>query len=295
MLVLTLAACGGESEPEPRPAAPPAPESVRTSVADVGLATPECAVHDELADVYLVSNIQGGPFDRDGDGFVSRVTPSGRVDALKWIAGGAAGVTLHAPKGMVVSGDSLWVCDIDVVRRFDRVSGRPRGETPIPGASFLNAIAIDAQGVLWVTDTGVAPDFSPNGNDALHRIEPGGVVSRVAAGSDLGGPNGIWAGADGIEFVNWHRGELRRLARDGSTPVVATMPAAQLDGLVQLADGTRLVSGWGGSCIYAVAPDGTVQVRLPDLEQPAAIGLDRRRGRLLVPLFGADRLEIVKL
>ena len=65
------------------------------------MSTPESALHDPEADVYLVSNINGGPCDRDDNGFISRVSPDGQVLDLKWIDGADPGVTLHAPKGSV--------------------------------------------------------------------------------------------------------------------------------------------------------------------------------------------------
>jgi hypothetical protein len=34
-------------------------------------------------------------------------------------------VTLHAPRGMSIVGDTLWVADADAVRGFDRRSGAP--------------------------------------------------------------------------------------------------------------------------------------------------------------------------
>src|SRR5256885_8154331 len=39
------------------------------------------------------------------------------------IEGGRTGVTLHAPKGMALNGDTLWVADIDVVRAFNAKTG----------------------------------------------------------------------------------------------------------------------------------------------------------------------------
>ena len=62
------------------------------------MSTPESALHDPEADVYLVSNINGGPGDRDDNGFISRVSPDGQVLDLKWIDGADPGVTLHAPR-----------------------------------------------------------------------------------------------------------------------------------------------------------------------------------------------------
>ncbi|MGH2396883.1 MAG: hypothetical protein ACRDFW_07825 [bacterium] len=57
-----------------------------------GFQTPESVLYDSRADVYLVSNINGPAVPRnvfavDGNGFVSRVSPSGKVLGLKWIDG----------------------------------------------------------------------------------------------------------------------------------------------------------------------------------------------------------------
>ena len=106
------------------------------------MSTPESALHDPEADVYLVSNINGGPGDRDDNGFISRVSPDGQVLDLKWIDGADPGVTLHAPKGSAVYGDRFYVADIDVVRRFDRTSGAPLGAWAVPNAGFLNDVAV---------------------------------------------------------------------------------------------------------------------------------------------------------
>src|SRR5690606_2020384 len=108
-----------------------------TSIADVGLQTPESVLYDELADIYIVANVNGAPLDRDGNGFISRIRPTGEVESLKWIDGAADGVTLNAPKGMAVHGDTLFVSDIDSVRAFHRTSGQPLGARGIAGATFL--------------------------------------------------------------------------------------------------------------------------------------------------------------
>ena len=82
-------------------------------VADVGLSTPESVLHDAGADVYLVSNINGSPLEKDGNGFISRLAPDGSVLALKWIDGEAQGITLNAPKGMAIQDGVLFVAAID--------------------------------------------------------------------------------------------------------------------------------------------------------------------------------------
>ena len=107
LVALTMAAiaCGsaGDSETAEAPAAPSAP----ITVAEVGFATPESVLHDEIADVYLVSNINGHPLQPDGNGFISQLSPTGEVLDLKWIDGETEGVELNAPKGMAIVGDVL--------------------------------------------------------------------------------------------------------------------------------------------------------------------------------------------
>ena len=184
-LVASLAACGGEGDPE-------AAQGEVIVVADVGFATPESVRHDSVADIYMVSNINGPPAEKDDNGFISRLSPDGQVEQLKWIDGAAEGVTLHAPKGMGIRGDTLYVADIDCVRRFVRTTGAPAGEIcNFQGATFLNDIAVDQNGTLYVTDTGLNPDFSPSGSDAVWRFTPAGQTERIAQGERLGQPNGI--------------------------------------------------------------------------------------------------------
>src|SRR5205823_1591551 len=69
-----------------------------------GLSAPESVLHDAQADVYLVSNINGSPFAKDDNGFISRLSPSGEVMELKWIDGSRRDVELNAPKGLALLG-----------------------------------------------------------------------------------------------------------------------------------------------------------------------------------------------
>ena len=68
-----------------------------------GLSTPESVLYDEAGDRYLVSNINGKPGDVDNNGFISELSPEGRVTKPKFIAGGVAKVKLDAPKGLGIA------------------------------------------------------------------------------------------------------------------------------------------------------------------------------------------------
>ena len=258
----------------------------------VGFATPESVMHDPIADVYLVSNINGAPLDADGNGFISRVLPDGTVDALKWIDGTSAGVALNGPKGMALLADTLFVADINVVRLFHRTTGAPLGERPVPGASFLNDMAVGPDGAVYVTDSGLDAAFAPTGTDALWQVV-GGTVRIIAQGAALGGPNGITVTPNGIVVVSFGPGGIYRILPGNSeiTPL-PTPDQGGLDGVIVFADGSMLVSSWQASAVYRIGAGGTISVVVDSIPSPADIGWDATRSRVLIPVFQEDRVVI---
>jgi hypothetical protein len=282
--------CGGD-----RPEKDTAPAAA-VSVAGVGLRTPESVLHDAVADVYLVANINGGPLAKDGNGFISRLSPDGAVLALTWIDGAAEDVTLHAPKGMAIRGDSLFVADIDVIRIFDRQSGVPIGAWPVEGATFLNDITVAADGTIYATDSGYrmgASGLEPSGTDAVIRFAPDGTPVPLVSGSGLGGPNGILAHGGRIIVVTMGSGRLLLVEDEsGTISGLPAPPAGSLDGIVVTREGDYLVSSWEGEAVYAFAGGVTYEIAVDSVPAPADIGYDAGRHRVLIPLFHADRVEI---
>lgn len=265
-------------------------------VRDSGFATPESMQHDPQHDRYLVSNIGGSPFDADDNGFISLVDGSGRVLALRWIDGASDSVTLHAPKGIAMVGDYIYVADITVLRRFDRASGAPRGEIAVPGASFLNDVVAREDGSLYFTDSGLrqgASGFEPSGTDAVYRLDPTGRLDVLARGDALGRPNGIAFNGDSVYVVSFGSGELYRIANGVKTDVVKP-GAGGLDGLV-IAHGEAFISSWDGKTIYRGPLQGPFTAIASNLESPADIGHDLYRHQLLVPLFNLNELRIIPL
>lgn len=260
-----------------------------------GYDTPESVLHDPVADVYLVSNINGAPLDKDGNGYIARVDPDGGGMERYWIRGGHGGVTLHAPKGLAIHGETLWVADIDVLRRFDRSSGAPRGEVAIPGATFLNDCAAAPDGTIYCTDSGLDAAFGSTGTDAIWRVPPGSDEPEVLVrGEALGQPNGIVARPAGVYVVSWRDGTFYEVDTKGRRTDLGKAGTAKLDGLVRV-DRTYYITSWEGRCVYRFAITGGFEALPARLEQPADCGYDAARDRLLVPLFGGDAIETVPL
>lgn len=293
--LLVATACGpGDAEPESTGEMPADGAAAGEGLTiEGGFATPESVLHDEADDVYLVSNISGDPLAEDGDGFISRVSPDGEITELRWIDGTAEGVELNAPKGMAVRGDTLYVADIDCVRMFVRTSGEPAGEVCFDEATFLNDVAVDRNGSLYVTDSGLTTGFEPSGTDAVYRFDPDGRRSKLAQGDALGRPNGIAFGSRGGFVVSFGSGEVYQLAPDGSTrTVVPARPDRQLDGIAFTPDGGFLFSSWGDQAVYRVDGQGAMSRVVEGVEAPADIAYDATRHRVLIPLFNADQVLV---
>lgn len=263
-------------------------------IKDAGFATPESMEYYADEDVYLVANINGSPFEKDDNGFISKVTPDGQVSELKWIDGASPDIELDAPKGFEVIGKRLYVADIDRVRVFELPSGKQLNDIEIAGSSFINGLSQDGHGGFYLTDSGMAPGFKPSGTDALYHVKPDGSYQTLRKEA-LGHPNGVAADGDNILMVTLGSGKLFYMDAQGKTHALMTLPFNRLDGLLKLDDGRIITSSWAASSIFAIHPNQTVERLVDGLKSPADLGLDTKRNRLLVPLFLKDEVLIYPL
>src|SRR5215467_6863565 len=68
-----------------------------------GLETPESVRYDPELDVYYVSNINGNPGQKDGNGFIAVIRADSTGAAIKkLVEGGKNGAKLDAPKGLAL-------------------------------------------------------------------------------------------------------------------------------------------------------------------------------------------------
>lgn len=264
-------------------------------VEDVGFATPESVEYYAAEDVYLVTNINGSPFDADSNGFISKLSPDGTVIDLKWIDGAKEGTTLHAPKGAAIAGNNLFIADRNQVHIFELPSGKQKASITIEGSVFLNGITPACAGYVYVTDSGYAEGFGPSDTDAIYKVRANGNYELVLKDKSLGHPNGILEDDDRLVVVTFGSGELFSVNASGKVTAMPTPPNGGLDGLVKLNDSQFAISSWGGSAIYVYNQDGTFTTMAESLDAPADLGVDTKRNRLLIPLFKQNKVVIQPL
>jgi len=279
--------------PPPAAATPASPAILVAK--DAGLQTPECALWDADQDVYFVSNINGEPTAVDGNGFISKIGPDGKVIELKFIESGKKGSELNAPKGMAIAGNILYVADLDVVRKFDRKSGKPKGKIAVKDAVFLNALSVSPDGkVMYVSDSAVKINgtFTGTGGDAIYEIDlKKRAVKPLVQDKALHWPNGLLADTSGVWVVTLGANELIHVSYKGELGAVTKLPKGSLDGIVKLADGSLLISSWEASAVYRGLPGGEFKEIISGVTSPAAIGLDSKRRAVLIPVFMGSAFE----
>jgi hypothetical protein len=239
--------------------------------------------YDPDQDVYFISNFNGEPAG-DSNGFITRARTDGSVDSLRFMVGTST-APLHGPRGMFISGDTLWVADADGVHLFDRRTGAHVRFVDFRsfGPGFLNDIVQGPDGTIYITDTG---------RSRVYRIA-GGIVTIAIEDTALANPNGITWDAANARFLlaSWNPAPPIH-SWDGRTGVTAmgTAGRGRNDGIELVGD--RLLIATQSDSSINVVFNGEIRGYIRTPGAPADIGIDTRRWRVLVPYVDLDRVDV---
>ncbi|MCU0638706.1 MAG: ATP-binding protein [Candidatus Krumholzibacteria bacterium] len=240
--------------------------------------TPESVVYDAERHILYVSNICGGPDEKDGNGFISQLSMKGEIVSLKWIGG------LNAPKGMGISGTRLYVADVDELVEIDVEKGKVLARHPAPGAKFLNDVAVGSGGAVYISD-------SAESQNAIYRFD-GEKVELWARAPSINRPNGLLVdGGNLVIGVSGHSMLKRVDIETGKISDIVTIGSA-IDGVAMDGKGNFIVSDWKGRTML-VEPSGGIYVLL----DTAAAGVNSadicflpKWKMLLIPTFSDNRV-----
>ena len=284
---------------ERRPGADPPLAQQVTYLGD--LHQPESVKYDADQDVFFISNMVGFGSDKDGNGYIIKVSAGDLTTAKVFAEGGKNGVVLDAPKGMAINGDTLWICDIDKLRGISRTTGLPLATIDFAPsrAVLLNDVTIGGDGAIYITDTGIL--MTPKGvihpgGDRIFRVR-NGKPEVFAAGDILGRPNGIVWDKELNKIVvasfDTFKSELYTVAEGGERRLLAE-GKGRFDGVEPLGKGRFMVASWNDSSVRLVG-SGASQRIADKIMQPADIGFDTRRSRLAVPVGPLNQVQLWQL
>ena len=270
------------------------PGGVALALQVTGLKNPAGFIVDPATGSYFISNENGQPTERDNNGFITKLDPDGKISKLKFIEGGVNGVTLHAPKALAVIGRTLYVSDIDRVRRFDADTGRPLGELDLSAVpvDFLTGLATDGHGTLYIADAGADTILKV---DTRRSSKPTVLVKDPA----LAGPYGLAVNpaTDALVVVSWNTGKILEVTNAGTVKVLFansffSTRFGNLTGVDFDASGNMYVSDFSEGKVVRIDPNFRFQTIAEFLTTPASLGIDRKNHLILVPYRSGDVAEM---
>jgi sugar lactone lactonase YvrE len=235
--------------------------------------TSESVLYDPKREVLYITNFDQFNVGNPGaQQFISKVSLSGEIEELKWVD------NLNNPLGMTFYNDKLFTAERNAVAEIDLDKGEVLKRYPIPGSIFLNDIAIDKKGIIYLTDS--------RKNVIWRYVE--GQAEEWLVGDEVSDPNVIYYHNNKILFGNSEDRSLKSI--DPATKevkLIATLEKGFVDGLRVDNAGNYLVSLWHG-ILYRVTPAGEV-TKILDTSTPGIFSADfeyiRDKKMLIIPTF----------
>lgn len=210
-----------------------------------GLRVPESVLYDQVGQILYVSNINGKPTEKNGQGFISKVSLDGQILNLKWTVG------LNAPKGSAIYKNSFFVSDIDRLAEIDMGTGEIRAMYPAPGAVFLNDVAVDGDGQVYVSDM-------DEKQSAIWKLS-GETFAVWVKSPEIQSPNGLHMEANTLIVGNSGDGKIKSIGLSDRKIVDVATVGSGIDGLRPDGEGNYIVSDWAGKT-SRIHPAGTPEV-----------------------------------
>jgi len=238
-----------------------------------GLNVPESILYDESRNILFVSNICGNPTEKNNKGFISKVSLDGKIVVLKWATG------LNAPKGSAIYENAFYVSDIDHLVRIDLETGKILDRYPAAESKFLNDVAADSSGNVYVTD------MSPE-NSAIYKLSQG-KMSVWMKGSEISQPNGLSIEKDRLIVGNSGDGSLKAINLVSKKITTLAKVGSGIDGLRPDGKGNFFISDWHGRTSLVQA-SGKVDLLLDTTVSKinsADLEYIKSKNLLLIPTF----------
>lgn len=241
-----------------------------------GIKTPESVLYDAKSNQIYVSNINGKPLDKDGNGFISVLSPDGKVIQSEWVTG------LNAPKGQAVYNGKLYVSDIDELVVISIADAQIVKRYKVENAKFLNDVTASEDGIIFVTDMNDNKIYALTGDKLALWLEDK-LIEK---------PNGLWA-----EKGKLYIGTAQILEADIPTKKISMLVenCGGVDGLEKLKDGNFVYSNWQGRIFITKGKESIKLLDTVDKQNSADIDFVPEKNLILVPTFFSNSIDAYRL
>ena len=261
-----------------------------------GFTYPESVISD--GKFLYVSNLgNGGPTGKDGDGYISKLTPDGKLISNTFFEG-----KLNAPKGSAIIRGAIYVADIDQIIGFNLTTGKRIAEINVSnaGTSFLNDLTAKDDHTLFASATDIGKILEVNVDKGENKV----LV-------DVKGANGIYYDkarqrlfSCSFSFEDLKGGEVGVISWNNNSPVYEKIGDVKgaFDGLALIDDHTLVVSDWGAldkpaGFVEKIDLNTKQATRLdwPIIAGPADFYFDAAKKQLVIPAMVENRVLFKKL
>ena len=279
-VIVPLAACDNASDAEP--------DQVWELA---GFEAPESALPVKAENLIYVSNVNGNPTDKDGNGYISKVSLDGKMVAQKWVTG------LDAPKGLALAGDKLYAADIDKLVEIDTKTGAIVTRFEAKDAKFLNDVAADTMGNVYVSDMATNTIWRLSGNKLEVWLKDDALIS----------PNGLLVDGNNLIVASWgvmtdgfatkipgHVLEVS-LSEKKIRDLGIGKPVGNLDGIEALDKNSFIVTDWIAGMLFKISRDGEAKVLMPLAPGSADLGYIAADNLAIIPMMKDNKLIALKV
>jgi hypothetical protein len=276
VMTMLIAACGTKKEETTATV----PTLTLKWTTDTLLTTCESVIYDKANDVLYVSNINGDPSNKDGNGSIGKVGLDGKIIDAQWIKG------LDAPKGLGLFNGKLYTVDIDKIVEIDVASAKILNFYAVDSAKFLNDVTVDALGRVFASD-------SHRKNVIL--LENGKTsiwIENLSAG-----PNGLLSEDKAMMIALWDSKTLHSIDLGSKELTLKADSLENPDGIEAVGDGGYLVSSWNGFVHYVGADGKVTRLLNTTAEKIGAADIEyiAEKNLLLVPTFFTNTVSAYEL
>jgi sugar lactone lactonase YvrE len=293
LLAVVLAACSSTSKKEEKVEHKLITPNIVKEITD-GVLHPESVVYSQKHTAYFVSNIaSGNPTETKAVGYIAKYARDGKLIKAKWVTG------LHAPKGIAIVGDFLYVSDVTRVQKISISKAKIVKTFTVKDSKFLNDVVVDDAGNIYVSDMW---------SDIIYRIQKDKLDVWVQD-PKVAGSNGLFTdGKEHILAVRWgteidmktwkakNIGDMAVIPlKDPKNIQVNTDIQGHLDGIAVDGKGMLWISDWLNGDIYSMEKNGKVRKMFNLGAGAADVTVNKELNVLIVPQMNQNKIIFIQL